>query len=287
MRSVNKKRLLIRRCQGEKQGFRSPYGKPHSLLMSGNIIWCGVCGSFTESRIGRLKSMCRGPPPQQMGSGGVRAQLQRLRAGKHPVTMQELPQTKWVDGTPVRSVSGYLRRDGREEVDEGFIKYTPVDLPDPKPRPCNEDVEAEHRRRLLHGRVRMKAGSKAREDRKRRKAKATEEAQWLIRVFQGNPEVEVSTSNGGSFPATSPPPPESANGECKEDSDEVFWHNLPGGEVRREWMQRIPSPPGINHHEMATKSRRRQPDGSRTTEHRLRCMELTCYEFGCNGEHAE
>ena len=125
MRSVNKKRPSVRRCQGAKQCIgsgRSNEGKPHSLLMSGSIIWCGVCGSFTESRIGRLKSMCRGPPPQQMGSGGVRAQLQRLRAGKHPVTMQGLPQTKWVDGTPVRSNAGYLRRTGREEVDEGFVE---------------------------------------------------------------------------------------------------------------------------------------------------------------------
>jgi len=201
--------------------------------------------------------------------------------------MQELPQTKWVDGTPVRSISGYLRRDGREEVDEGFIKYTPVDLPDPKPRPCNGDVAAEHRRRLLHGRVRMKAGSKAREDRKRRKAKATEESQWLIRVFQGNPEVEVSTSNGENGNCRMEVDNPGLCTKCNEDSDEDFWYNLPGGEVRREWMQRIPSPPGINHRGMATKSRRHQPDGGRTIEHRLRCMELTCYEFGCNGEHAE
>ena len=132
MRSVNKKRLSVRRCQGAKQGIgseRSIEGKPHSLLMSGSIIWCGVCGSFTESRISRLKSMCRGPPPQQLGSGGVRAQLQRLRAGMRPVTMQGLPQTKWLDGTPVRNNAGYLRRTSQEEVDEGFIEYIPADLP--------------------------------------------------------------------------------------------------------------------------------------------------------------
>jgi hypothetical protein len=76
MRSVNKKRLSVRRCPGAKKSAiscspeSSPLeGKPHSLRMSGSIIWCGVCGSFTESRVSRLKSMCRGPPPQSLGTG--------------------------------------------------------------------------------------------------------------------------------------------------------------------------------------------------------------------------
>jgi len=142
MRSVVKRRLSTRRCQGTsdkvsqmpKQGASSNGGRPHSLLVSGSIIWCGVCGSFTESRIGRLKSTCRGPPPPQLGSGGVRAQLQRLRAGRHPVSLQGLPPTTWMDGTPIRSNAGYGRRTGREAVDDGFIEYVPMDLPTPRPR---------------------------------------------------------------------------------------------------------------------------------------------------------
>ena len=217
-----------------------------------------------------------------------------------------------MDGTPVRNAAGYIRRTGREEVDEGFIEYMPLDLPAPKPRSSDEAVAVEHRQRLLHGRIRMKAGSKAREDRKRRKAKSADEAQWLIRVFQGNPEMDSVNSDVVVNSFNSEVVANSLNSEvvvnsfisevvvnslnsevdnpglctkCNDDSGEDFWYHLPGGEVRREWMQRVPSPPVNNLHGKTLRSRRNQPEGRRMTKPSQRCMELTCYKFGCNGEH--
>ena len=292
MRSVNKKRLSVRRCPGAKKSAiscspeSSPLeGKPHSLRMSGSIIWCGVCGSFTESRVSRLKSMCRGPPPQSLGTGGVRAQLQRLRAGIHPVTMQGLPQTKWLDGTPVRNDAGYLRRTGQEEVDEGFIKYIPADRPALTPLSSSDTAAAKLRQRLMLGRIRMKAGSKARADRKRRKARSSEDALWLIRVFERNLEGDLD-ADGGVFDHPVLPHLEvvvpGQCTKCNDDSDEEFWNHLPVSDDRREWMQRVPNLPKDG---MTLKPRRHQPIERRKTKPGRRCMVLTCYDFGCDGEH--
>ena len=100
--------------------------RSHSLLVSGSIVWCCTCGSFTESRMGGLKIACAGKAgPQAHGSGGVRAQLVRLRANKCSVTQQELPPPTLMDGTPVRSFAGYSRLEESEAADPGFVRYIP------------------------------------------------------------------------------------------------------------------------------------------------------------------
>ena len=71
--------------------------------------------------------------------------------------------------------------------------------------------------------------------------------------------------------------------KCNDDSDEEFWNHLPVSEARREWMQRVPNLPKDG---MTLKPRRHQPKESRMTKPSQRCMELTCYNFGCDGEHA-
>ena len=98
--------------------------------------------------------------------------------------MQGLPQTKWLDGTPVQNNAGYLRRTSQEEVDEGFIKYIPADRPALTPLSSSDTAAAKLRQRLMLGRIRMKAGSKARAERKRRKARSSEDALCLIRALE-------------------------------------------------------------------------------------------------------
>ena len=87
-------------------------------------------------RVGRLRrperTACKrsvSVPPKQYGTGGVRSQLNRLRAGLHPVTRCRLPQTTWADGSAVRAVHGYARKaGGAEEVDDKFRPYKVEDF---------------------------------------------------------------------------------------------------------------------------------------------------------------
>ena len=195
IRTTKRQRLSMKKCQGycEKTAINMGKGddqdRLHSLLKSGTLTWCGICGAFSESRVGRLKLTCKGPPPRQLGSGGVRAQLERLRAGKHPVTMLPLPPTTRIDGTPVNAGARYSRLVGRAEVGDGFIPYVPGEPISPIAVPA--EVGTERRKRLLHGRVRMKQAAEARQSKKRRRAVRQAETFQLIESFVKGSNDEV------------------------------------------------------------------------------------------------
>ena len=160
-RSTKRWRLLVRKCErdGKKEWANAANG--HTLYRSGNIVWCSLCGAFAETRANRLQKVCLKKPPEQYGSGGVRCQLNRLKAGLHPVTRCRLPPTTWADGSAVRMVHGYLRKTGAVEVvDDKFVRYEPEE-----PRTMhasNDGKSASDKRRLYRGRVLLKESSAAR-----------------------------------------------------------------------------------------------------------------------------
>ena len=209
VRSTKRQRLSTRKCPGSsmKTAIHSASSGlgVHSLLKSGTITWCGICGAFSESRVGRLKRTCMGPPPRQLGSGGVRSQLERLRAGKHPVTMRPLPPTTRMCGTPVRT-DGYSRLNGRATVDDGFIPYVPSECIRPMAVPA--EVRTDRRKWLLHGRIRMKQAAEARQSKKRRRAGRHAEALHLIESF-------VNGSNDEACQVCEP-----------EEEQRMFWQML-------------------------------------------------------------
>ncbi len=57
-------------------------GRRHHRWMSGDLIWCSLCGAYGELKAVGLAAACPGPPPNT-GSGRTTS-LSRLRAGRHP-----------------------------------------------------------------------------------------------------------------------------------------------------------------------------------------------------------
>ena len=253
IRSVKKWRLTSTKCSGstKKTWTRGPCGlhevkdggKEHVLLKSGTVLWCCTCGAFAESRADRLRSSCRGPPPQSLGTGGVRSQLNRLRASLHPVTRERLPQATRADGKPVHSVFGYARRQGVVEVDRHFTIYEPEDFP--KVVRDAEGKSACSKRRLLIGRVKCRIASSLRLTRKLRMKECRREAAELITSFlNGEAEfwheaikvarkdAEKHPTDGPNHPCLGPSVgalglahPLSGGDDCVTDEAE-FWHNL-------------------------------------------------------------
>ena len=123
-RSAKKWKLTTNKCEGESKKVWTKKDNGHTLLRSGNIVWCSMCGAFAETRANRLQKVCLRKPPEQYGSGGVRSQLNRRRTGLRPVTRCRLPQTTWADGTAVKMAHGYLRKAvASETVDDKFVEY--------------------------------------------------------------------------------------------------------------------------------------------------------------------
>ena len=137
----------------------SPGGKTangHTLFKSGTLLWCGARGAFAETRADRLQKTCVGAPPEQYGTGGVRSQLNRLRAGLHPVTRCRLAQTTWADGTAVKTAHGYARKaGGAEVVDDKFIPYS-VEEVGRVEAVASGGKSASEKMRLLRGRILLK-----------------------------------------------------------------------------------------------------------------------------------
>ena len=203
-RSTSYLKLATARCSGECTKKVRASQRGHTVLRSGTVLWCSVCGSFAESRAERLLKQCMGPPPVQLGSGGLRAQLTKLRAALHPVTGARLPQAVRLDGSAVEGNGKYARLSATGCTDDHFHPYVPQTFTEPRPR---GGATAANKRRLLLGRVRMRQGQEARQKRKALAKIRRKEANELISSFIG---VQVTA----------------AGADGKDDSDEECWSTL-------------------------------------------------------------
>jgi hypothetical protein len=58
-------------------------GGGHARMLSGEVIWCSICGCYADGKAIGLAAPCTGPPAKN-GYGGMWGQLRKLRNGKHP-----------------------------------------------------------------------------------------------------------------------------------------------------------------------------------------------------------
>ena len=206
------------------------------MVTSGMVQWCNTCGCCAESRTNaRMKQECNGPPPPSHGSGGMKQQLLKLRAGLHPVTGQRLPEAKKIDGSEAWGGSGsYLRLKPVTSHDAAFKLYDPEVF---EPAKSSGGLPAATKRDLMLGRIRCKQAQEARQVRKLRGADADRELVALIDNFingddspQGD-EAGIHLDQGGVD-------------EQDGGSDEEFWNNLQAGHCSRTaHIQSIPTSP--------------------------------------------
>ena len=84
----------------------------HTVLVSGNVFWCSVCGQWTHDPECWPRRVCSGPPREGRGPREQRHRLARLRDGRHPDkkhTAMLPPAVPWQPSgarVPPRSVDG-------------------------------------------------------------------------------------------------------------------------------------------------------------------------------------
>jgi hypothetical protein len=66
-------------------------GAGHQRVIACDVVWCRTCGCYADAMARGLATACRGKPDGS-NSGGRVAQLKLLRAGRHPLTKELLPQ---------------------------------------------------------------------------------------------------------------------------------------------------------------------------------------------------
>lgn len=74
----------------------------HRRMISGDLIWCSVCGSYAEHRARGLEDICEGKFQGTWKGGGREGQRRDLLAGKHPKSGKPLPpavtESQWMAG---------------------------------------------------------------------------------------------------------------------------------------------------------------------------------------------
>ena len=92
---MGRQRWASKAMELAKRGFVE--GRGHARVLSGEILWCRLCGAYANDSAKGLAQPCPGPfrGSWQRGPGpfsrGRRQQLSRLRDGKHPMSCAPLP----------------------------------------------------------------------------------------------------------------------------------------------------------------------------------------------------
>ena len=66
-------------------------GGGHTRMISGDVIWCGVCGAYADLRVSGLTEACTGKHTGPWSGGGKRGQLSSLRKNRRPKNRSQLP----------------------------------------------------------------------------------------------------------------------------------------------------------------------------------------------------
>ena len=292
-RSVTKWKLTAAKCGGASTSRREYDGtmgsgksgerqNNHMLLKAGTVTWCGTCGAFAETKANRLRRACMGPPPQQHGTGGMRSQLVLLRAGLHPATRERLPQSTWMDGTALRSLHGYARRQECSEViGEQYRPYEVETFQVAKVHLFGGKT-AEAKMRMLKGRAKCK---------ERRAARAQREFDALVGSFIRKVEADGNEHQPDDESQRRSTAPEWALMEAdrvKREEDSmaaVFWNSLGDAPAGRIQLRCIPEEPA--RWKSGTVHVDRQGSAEKQVRQRVgrNCQLLTCFDFGCNGVH--
>ena len=74
----------------------------HVRMVSGDVIWCTICGAYGQHQARGLAQFCQGKFDGKWKGGGRVAQLKALKSNRHPKTGEPLPpaipESEWLKG---------------------------------------------------------------------------------------------------------------------------------------------------------------------------------------------
>ena len=88
--------------------------RSHALRRNGDLVWCGRCGCWAQSRVFLLAGWCQ--PDRLQNHVIFRKRIDMLRSGRHPVSRKPLPppSASWVGSLLDRDAADDLRQRGPE-----------------------------------------------------------------------------------------------------------------------------------------------------------------------------
>ena len=136
VRSAMWEKMAPKKCEGSKveewakravkaADEEQVIGAGHRRAVSGEVVWCQVCGCYADSRARGLTDYCKGKPCDKSG-GGRAGQLLYLRNNIHPRTRKALPPPIDEHGLDLGGKHHYreleLRRKKRTDCDTAQVE---------------------------------------------------------------------------------------------------------------------------------------------------------------------
>ena len=95
-------------------------------MLSGEVIWCSICGAYADLSVGGLQEACEGKHKGPWIGGGKRGQLCLLRKNVHPKTRVQLPPPI-AEATMTLDAAAAATRDEQVEAARLVTRYSAKD----------------------------------------------------------------------------------------------------------------------------------------------------------------
>ena len=95
-------------------------------MISGEVIWCSICGAYADLSVGGLQEACKGKHTGPWKGGGRRGQLCLLRKNVHPKTRIQLPPPI-AEATMTLDAAATASRDEQVEAARQSTRYSAKD----------------------------------------------------------------------------------------------------------------------------------------------------------------
>lgn len=116
-------------------------GAGHLRAMSGDVVWCRVCGCYSDSRVRGLTDYCKGKPSDKSG-GGRAGQLLYLRNNIHPRIRKALPAPVDEHGLELDGKHRYAELERRGNRGKGDVSshWCSEGMPEASARTIDDEV---------------------------------------------------------------------------------------------------------------------------------------------------
>ena len=246
-------------------------GGGHARMLSGDVIWCGTCGAYADLRVSGLTEACTGKHTGPWRGGGKRGQLSSLRKNRHPKNRSQLPPAI-SESLMTLDLAATASSPDLADAASSTARYSAKDKATARANAIDPQAALTDEKRQWISNKRTEAIQRA--TRKRTQpghppptatAIPPSSSTWAarIRASFANKKARRSDGEGGTTGPTTAASPLAPTGPTT--------------------VTTTTANADLTTHDTGLTTT--TTTAGTDNEPRARCSRLTCYVFGCNGEH--
>ena len=236
-------------------------------MISGDVIWCCVCGAYADRKVSGLTTKCDGKHTGPWKGGGKKGQLNDLRKNRHPKTKLRLPDPI-PESTMTLDAAASASHPELAEAANRMARYSAKDKAVARANASNPLAAlTDERKQWIENKRRQAVRRAASKDEQlRRTSPSTADppsAGWTTRIlacYAKRPRLELSNASSATTTTS---------------TDVATGTDTDMGQTKGDSISKVrPGPIGTGSDKAAKVPRLHQ-----------RCLRLTCFDTDCDGLH--